>query len=100
MMWWRQLEPTYKALTALGSAFAAGFAVIVALLMTGAMSPPGVIENAENISQNREMILDGQRADERVLQEVQNVRRQGDRILCVLTLPEGTTPLEAERLCP
>jgi len=86
------LPQTWRALTALGGAAAIG--ATVAMLATAFTGLPAQV--AENTDSIRAV---GRRAeDNRAV--VRRVEAQYDRIICLLTLPDSTPPIQAQRACP
>lgn len=80
-----RLSPTWQALTALGGAFAVGAAITLSAMSF------------------RQLPAQVRAIDER-LTEVEmvaaRVDRQYTRIVCLLTLPDSVSPMQAERSCP
>ena len=84
---------------ALIAAFAAGTTFIMLALTYGFVQPPGVEENASEISRTNSTVREHTTSIDSFDERLLGITNQGEHIICLLTLPEGTTPLEAERVC-
>lgn len=85
------IPDTWKALSALAGAVAFGIAVTVMGMRFG--------ELPAQVEQNRNAHIENASAIKILNAEISEQNRKLDRVLCILTLPENTTTLEAERVC-
>lgn len=85
------IPDTWKALSALAGAVAFGIAATVMGMRFG--------ELPAQVEQNRDAHVANAAAIQLLNAEISEQNRKLDRVLCILTLPETTSNLEAERRC-
>ena len=86
------LSDQWRALTALAGAMAVGGAIALSTVAFTGL-PAQVREHTDSIRSFSRQVGENRELARRV-------SGQYERIICLLTLPGGTSPLEAQRECP
>lgn len=74
-----------RTLAAIASGLVAGVSLVLTLVLSGAFIPPALQVVEARSLENQAGVWE--------------LQAQYEKIICLLTLPDGTTPLGAEQIC-